>query len=209
MDHLSLLSHEVAGMSAAIHANDPNQPIDGCPGWTMRELTGHVTGIHRWVLQALENRGAGSYDETPDETDLAEGYDTAANAMLDRLTELPADAPAWTFNRDDQTAGFWRRRQLHELAVHRWDAAPYEISDEVATEGIDEILDFFLPRAITKGLTVLPVATLNLVTPGRTWTLGDTGPETVLEGTPHAVLLTLYQRGSTLPGVWGQTRLTP
>lgn len=195
-------------MATALRAADPARPIPACPGWTTVELAAHITGVHRWVLKALDNDGPPPFDETPDGGDLAATYSVAADAMLARLHALPKDTPVWTFNRNDGTAGFWHRRQLQEVAMHRWDAQPYAFSDEIAADGLDEVVEFFLPRQVGSGRLTLPPASLRLVAPDRSWVVGE-GPETVVEGTPGELLLQLWQRGEHLPGVWGQIRLTP
>lgn len=49
---------------------------------------------------------------------------TAAHAVVERTPDgrPEPDAPAWTFDPTDPTASFWRRRQVHETAMHLWDA---------------------------------------------------------------------------------------
>ncbi|MCU1596102.1 MAG: hypothetical protein JWO12_3494 [Frankiales bacterium] len=206
MDDLSLLEHEVEQMSTALGGADPAREVEGCPGWTIAELTAHLTAVHRWATAALETTTPPPYDEAPAD---AAAYTEAAQAMLARLRQLPADHPCWTFDKQNPTAGFWRRRQKLEVAVHRWDVAPYAISDEVAIDGIDEVLGFFLPRQVHLGRTTLPDGTLTLVSPSRTWTVGQGGDQSVLEGSPADLLLAVYQRGNRLPGAWGETPLTP
>ena len=110
MDHLALLEGEVVAMTAALRAADPWAPVQACPGWTVRELAGHVTGVHRWALAALNSDTPPSYDEKPVDGDLAEGYAAAGQDLLAALTALPPDHPCWTFDKANQTASFWRRR---------------------------------------------------------------------------------------------------
>ncbi len=69
--------------------------------------------------------------------------------------------PAWTFvpaGPNAGTAGFWTRRQAHELTVHRYDAqlaagttAP--VDADLAADGIDELLVVMLPFAASDRLT--------------------------------------------------------
>jgi uncharacterized protein (TIGR03083 family) len=207
VDHLAVLEGEVAAMTAALAAADPATPVEACPGWTVRELGGHITGVHRWVLAALDGDGPPPYDETP-QADPVAAYDAAAQSLVARLRELPTDHPCWTFDRSNPTASFWRRRQVHEVSVHLWDVAPYELTDAVAEDGIDEVLDFFLPRQVKAGRTTLPAGTLELRTPHRSWTVGE-GPATVVEGSASELLLALWGRGRRLPDPWAGAGLTP
>lgn len=168
MDHLALLEGEVVAMAAALRAADPARDVPSCPGWTVAALTAHLTAVHRWVLGALRDEGSPPYDETPATPD---DYAAAATELVTRLRELPEDAPCWTFNRDDRTAGFWRRRQLQEVSIHRWDVDQHEIDEAIAAAGVDEVVDFFLPRQLALGRTTVPEGSLTLVAPSKQWTL--------------------------------------
>ena len=208
MDHLALLTAEVAGMTEALRDADLSAPVAACPGWTVRELGAHVTGVHRWARAALSSDAPPPYDESLPQGDLAEAYAAAAGDLLEALRSTPADQSCWTFDRGNRTASFWRRRQLHEIAVHRWDVRAYELTDEVAQDGIDEVVDFMLPRQVAAGRTTLPDGSLVLTSPGRTWTVGEGEPD-VVEGSAGELLLRLWGRGDPLPGAWATTRLTP
>jgi uncharacterized protein (TIGR03083 family) len=193
VDHLALLEDEVAAMAAALRAADPARAVECCPGWAVQDLTNHISAVHRWVLGALLNEGSPPYDESVPST--ADDYAVAARAMVERLRELPSDAPCWTFNKDDQTAGFWRRRQLQEVSIHRWDVDQHGIAPVVAADGVSEVLDFFLPRMISRGKATLPAGTLTLDDGAQTWTLaaGD-GPTARVSGTTEDLNLALWGR---------------
>ena len=194
MDHLALLADEVVAMTAAVRAADPAAPVASCPGWTVADLTAHLTGVHRWVLAALRDEGTPPYEEPPSTPD---GYAEAAAEMVARLQQLPPDAPCWTFDRGNRTASFWRRRQLHEVSVHRWDLLQQEIAEEVAADGISEVRDFFLPRMLARG-TVVPAGRLVLEDGRRSWALVDgDGPRATV--TASAATLNLL--------VWGRRTL--
>lgn len=208
LDHLAALRGEVVAFTGALRGANLDAPVASCPGWTVRDLAGHLTGVHRWATLALDDAGPPAYDETPDDDPVA-AYASAAQSLLDRLAELPADAPAWTFDKTNRTAGFWRRRQLHEVWVHRWDLEQFEgFHVALAVDGIEEVVDFFLPRQIALGRTELPAGSLRLVTPQREWRVGD-GPETVVAGAAGELLLRLWGRGEPLPGPWTDVALTP
>ena len=50
MDHLALLEREVAAMADALRSADPARDVPSCPGWTVQQLTNHISAVHRWVL---------------------------------------------------------------------------------------------------------------------------------------------------------------
>jgi uncharacterized protein (TIGR03083 family) len=206
LDHLALLEVEVAAFAEALRTADLEAPVQACPGWTVRDVASHVTGIHEWVLLALDDNGPPSYDEAAHPDPVA-AYLDASGRMIARLRGMPADAPAWTFDRHDQTAGFWRRRQLHEVSMHRWDVEPFVVDPAVAEDGIDEVLDFFLPRQIAMGRKQLPEGTLRLISLEREWAFGDGRPVVTAHGTASDLLLGLWGRIPQDRQHWGQ--LTP
>jgi uncharacterized protein (TIGR03083 family) len=208
VDHLALLEDETTAMVGVLRDLDLAAPVRSCPGWTVADLVAHLTGIHRWVVGALDNAGPPPYDEEP-QPDPVGAYERHATAMVEKLRSLAPDAPAWTFDRHNQTAGFWRRRQLHEVAVHRWDVQPYPLDPAIASDGIDEVLDFFLPRQIGMGRTEVPEGTLRLISPERAWAFGDGRPLHTTQGTASDLILGLWGRVDLDLGAWGQAKLTP
>ena len=205
LDHLALLEDEVLAMTAAIKAADPDQDIAACPGWTTRDLVTHLVAVHRWATAAIGSDGPPEFTERT-LTDLAADYADASAHLLARLREVGADGAAWTFWRAERTAGFWRRRQLHEVAVHRWDLTGDELSDVVARDGIDEVVELLAPRQIALGRIPPLSGGLRMAAPDQTWCLG-TPPWTELSGRPAELLLRLWGRGRPLPPGW--TGLTP
>lgn len=182
-------------MTAAVRDADPTAAVASCPGWTAADLVAHLTAVHRWARAALDGTDAPPYDEQPA---TADDYAAAAGALVERLRALPADAPCWTFSSADRTAAFWRRRQLHEVTIHHWDLAQQQLRDEVAADGVSEVVDLFLPRMIKRGAAVLPPGQLVLTDGTRSWQVGNApGPEAVV--TADAPTLNLL--------VWGRRTL--
>jgi uncharacterized protein (TIGR03083 family) len=193
MNHLALLEAEVAATADAFRAADLSAPVAACPGWTVQDLCNHLAAVHRWVRLALNNDGAPPYDESVPTT--PDGYAQAAGEMVSRLKEMAPDALCWTFNKDNPTASFWHRRQLQEVSVHRWDAEQHAIDPEVAEDGIDEVVTFFLPRQLRLSRTELPAGMLLLDTGTHTWTLTDgEGPQAVVSADPATLNLLLWGR---------------
>lgn len=209
MDHLALLEGEVLAMAAAFGTTDPEQPVASCPDWRVRDLAAHLIGIHRWARAALDSDVPPPYGEPAVTGDLAQAYEVAASDLLEGLRQRSADAPAWTFDKGNRTAGFWRRRQLHEVGMHRWDLQPYRMDDAVAADGVDEVVSFFVPRLVGGGRTVLPEGTLHLAATERSWAIGTGTPGVHLSGSPEDLLLAVWGRGVPLPGPWAGVPLTP
>lgn len=205
MDRIALLAGEVAAFAAGLRSADLGAPVASCPGWVVRDLVAHLTGVHRWATAALASTDAPSYDEVAS-ADPASDYLVAGEELLAALRATDPGAPAWTFDKGNRTASFWQRRQLHEVAVHRFDLDGQVCSDEVALDGVDEVMTFFAPRQIALGRTELPGGALVVRSGDRTWALGS-GAAVVVEGSPSAVLLRLWGRGEPLPEGWAG--LTP
>jgi uncharacterized protein (TIGR03083 family) len=85
--------------------------------------------------------------------------------------------PAVTFSADDRTIAFWVRRMALEIAVHRYDAElahdkPTPIADDLATDGIDEMLRVMLagPWWESRVVTKHPLdASVAVEAGGRRW----------------------------------------
>lgn len=212
MDHLSLLEREVEATAAALAGSDPEAPVPACPGWTVRDVAQHVTTLHRWVRLALDSCEMPPFKEVaaePDAAAIAAAYADSGADMLARMRELPVDHSCWTFDKTNPTAGFWHRRQLHELSIHRFDITPYTLADDVASDGIDEALDFLLARMLHTGRATLPEGALQLVSDDRTWSIGEGEPVAVAQGSAADLLLSLWGRGDLLPAPWSTAKLMP
>ncbi len=192
-----------AGLRLAQDARQWDAPVSSCPGWTIRDLTEHLIGIHYWVLDAIHGKG-GTELEPPAATDdqLPAAFDTSAGLLLDALNQ-DSDTPCWTFAAE-QTLGFWQRRQPHEHLVHRWDlhvalGAPASLDAELAADGIDEVVTFFWPRQVAMGRAEAPTDQLALKTDrGQTWAIGSLentqAPVATLTGPAESLLLALWKR---------------
>ena len=137
-----------------------------------------------------------------DAAGLAAWYLLHASALIDVLAARPAEAPAWTLDRDDRTAGFWRRRQVHEVTMHLWDAehalgVARPIEPELAWDGVAEVVDILYPRQVHLGRTT-PLATavcLKATDLDDSIVMGDGDPVDVVA--PAEVLLrTLWHRST-------------
>ena len=131
-----------------------DEPVAACPGWSVSDLLAHLTAVHRWATQIVETRASERIRRDP--TTVPEGA-----ALLDHLAEGAArlqavlhaadlDDTVWTFT-GPRPARWWLRRQVHETAVHAWDATAAAGTAEavpaaVAVDGIDEHLEVFVPR---------------------------------------------------------------
>ncbi|AQA22439.1 mycothiol maleylpyruvate isomerase N-terminal domain protein [Rhodococcus sp. MTM3W5.2] len=125
--HLETLRTEglrLAAMPAA--ALDAHVPT--VPGWTLERVVRHTGRVHRWVRTTLaagpgaELHGAGQPESLPRGPDCLPAYRESLEQLLAEISAHDFDRGAPTFA-GPGTVGFWARRQAHEVAVHRVDAA--------------------------------------------------------------------------------------
>jgi uncharacterized protein (TIGR03083 family) len=123
--------------------------------------------------------------------------------MLVALEEADPETPCWAFG-PRQNLGFWERRMVIETGIHRWDAyqalgEESSLTDLVATSGLDEFGDMWLPH-LEK---VQPLEAVDAVG-GRSWVYGMGDPEVSIAGTVSDLYLRLVARPSPvdLPDDW-------
>jgi len=156
MDMLDELTEETARVQQLALDADLGAAIAACPGWTAYDLVAHLGAIHRWAARATRTPPDGLVPDLEEPhgltgSALAGWYATSAAELAEALS-VDADRPCWTLAAPG-TVRFWRRRQLHETVVHRWDletalGRSARIHAAVALDGIDEVLTAMLPRQV-------------------------------------------------------------
>jgi uncharacterized protein (TIGR03083 family) len=187
----------------------PTDRVVSCPEWTGLDLLAHVCGFVRFVRDLLDGTATRA---TPapvvDGDEALQAYDADVALLLATLSATPADAPAPNWSVAPDTAAFWMRRAVHELAVHRWDAEtiadgrPASIAVDVATDGIAEFFDVFVATGLAAGMVPPTQATLalELTDTGERieYHLPEPGPVTTMRGPASDLLLALWRRRDPL-----------
>ncbi|MEO6472799.1 MAG: maleylpyruvate isomerase family mycothiol-dependent enzyme [Aeromicrobium sp.] len=159
MEHLPNLGHFMALMADRIGRAEGDEVVPACPGWTMNDLTIHIGTVHRWASSILLSGQRLSEPNVVATEPLIEWYAGTATALLAAIQAVDPAEPTPNFSLLNETSAFWPRRQMHETAIHSVDAAQalgdaedaYGIADEVAEDGIDEVLSIFFPRMTARG----------------------------------------------------------
>ena len=136
--------------------------VPSCPGWHVAALVAHQGMVHRWAAANVsgdsDHRTEDSLAAAAAAPDLLAWFDEGVHALIKILIEAPDDLEAMVFLRNAPPPRlFWARRQAHETTIHAVDAQaaasrglprPDEamINDDLAADGIDELLRGFLPR---------------------------------------------------------------
>jgi uncharacterized protein (TIGR03083 family) len=184
VDLIAALRRAGEALANAAARTDLDAPIPPCPGWRLRDLLAHISGVHRWATAHVAERRARPMDQAEEDALFASAPDDAAlldwfregHATLVRALETaPPDLACWSFLPAPSPLAFWARRQAHETAIHRVDAqsagGPIEaFSPDFAADGLDELLYGFASRPRGK-LRADPPRALHLSAPdaARTW----------------------------------------
>ncbi len=153
-DYQVRLQQAADSMVAATQAGPLDAIVPACPGWTLRDLVVHVGEVHQWARANITDLERAPRHTTvppsPDE-DLATWYRRCFDDLAEVLESTDPAAPAWTVQPSNRTAGFWSRRQCHELAMHVVDARQAQnavtyYEPALAVDGLSEIFDVWLYR---------------------------------------------------------------
>jgi uncharacterized protein (TIGR03083 family) len=185
------LHDQTAGFAKAVAGAAPDTPVPTCPDWPLRVLVGHIGQAHRWSAGIVRTGPApvpDPFDADPGDPGDWAGWLHEGAAELADAVAAAGDRPVWTFF-GSQTATFWLRRMLHDLTLHRADAAfatgaAFEVAPDLAADALDEWLDM-LSHPIS---ATLKPAFAELRGTGQTLQLRpDDGPGWLITRTPEGV----------------------
>lgn len=182
--YLAALSGDGEALAVAADS-DLDAAVTACPGWSVARLVGHTGRLHRWAAEmvranATDRLNRRDMAEAPDGPDLVPWFREGVSGLVDGLRTAGPDAPVWAFAGPHRSS-FWYRRMAQETSIHRWDGEravglPSSIASDLAADGIDELLDVFVPQA-RPGARDSPPGRIHLVATGvdRQWdlALGD------------------------------------
>ncbi|OBH81155.1 maleylpyruvate isomerase family mycothiol-dependent enzyme [Mycobacterium sp. E2989] len=153
MDYAGVFLDENRAFSELFRDVDRSTPVPTCPGWSLDQLLRHVGRGDRWAAQIVRDRLEEFLDPRsveggkppPDPADAISWLHGGAQRLVDAVELTGVETPVWTFL-GPRPANWWVRRRLHEVAVHRADAAiatgaEFTLAAEVAADGITEWLE--------------------------------------------------------------------
>ncbi|OBG65884.1 maleylpyruvate isomerase family mycothiol-dependent enzyme [Mycobacterium sp. E3339] len=153
MDYAGVFLDENRAFSELFRDVDRSKPVPTCPGWSLDQLLRHVGRGDRWAAQIVRDRLEEFLDPRsveggkppPDPADAISWLHGGAQRLVDAVELTGVETPVWTFL-GPRPANWWVRRRLHEVAVHRADAAiatgaEFTLAAEVAADGITEWLE--------------------------------------------------------------------
>jgi uncharacterized protein (TIGR03083 family) len=163
-EHVAAVRGEGEQILAAAGQGGLDVPVPTCGDWTMRDLLVHVGSVYHRAGTVVGERATApvAWQQPADDIEDPVGHlSDALDELIHALSDADADTPVWNWSGDDQVAGFWARRMAHESAVHRYDAqrahgVAQPIDDDLAYDGMDELVDVILPRIVTRDELTLP-----------------------------------------------------
>ena len=156
LDPLASILDDARATAAILATAGADAPVPATPEWDLGRLVKHMGMVLAWQTANVERRPE---QVVPRSIDLGLPEDRADYgpwlvALAERSAAVLRDAAdtdeCWTWT-DDHTVGFWKRRLMHELAVHRRDAesvtgAMSAFEAEAAVDAIDELLTVLVHR---------------------------------------------------------------
>jgi uncharacterized protein (TIGR03083 family) len=150
--------------------------VPSCPEWDVAALVRHVGEVYLHKVECMREGGMRETDWPPaglaDEEPVAL-LDRAYSALVSEFTTRKPTDPGGTWYEPDPTVGFWIRRMAQESVIHRIDAelgagaAVAAVPDDLAVDGVDELLKVFVVYAFSKWPEDFTEALKN--SPGRTF----------------------------------------
>ena len=221
MDFRATLLEQTRAFGDLIRSADPATPVPTCGDWNLKQLFRHVGRGNRWAAQIVSERRLQPLDprdvrdgRPPEDADAAiEWLNRGAQLMIDAVERVGTER-VWTFV-GPRPAGWWIRRRVHEVAVHRIDAAlavgaPTDLPAELAADSLSEwielaTVDKSRAPAIDRGQTIHLHATDEELGPTGEWTIvhDDDGlwwshshgkGDVALRGPVNALLLATVRR---------------
>lgn len=188
MDFRAALLEQTRAFGDVIRSGDPDTPVPTCGGWTLQQLFRHVGRGNRWCAQIISERRNQPLDprevrdgKPPDDMDAAiDWLDRGAQLVIDAVDHVGADVRVWTFI-GPRPAGWWIRRRVHEVTIHRADAAlalglPVELPPDLAADALSEWIELATvdkrhAPGLDRGQSIHLHATEDKLGPTGEWTI--------------------------------------
>jgi uncharacterized protein (TIGR03083 family) len=189
-DLLRLIEERSSAFRAAVAAAPSlDVQVPTCPDWTLFDLAQHLgQGRRSWAATIAAGPDATAKSApvgapaVPSEREALVAWLAASTQeLLDALRDSGPDRGCWTWwggSQSPQTCGAVARHQLHEIAVHTYDAqltvgAAQPLPEEVALDGVEEFQ--FTCCATTVAWPHEPAVVEYHASEGRSWRLRLSG----------------------------------
>ena len=232
-EYLEALREALDSFVAEARKAGLDAPVPTAPEWDVRSLVAHQGMVHRWATDhVLGTHGDASAYKTEglESDDPVMWLRQGGLRLIAALKEAPEDLDAPVFLHDaPQPRMFWARRQCHETTIHSIDALAAAlgrtptaeetwVTQQVALDGIDELLTGFMTRAKSRLRSETPMTfSVRPSDVRRSWRVAVSSEppvverggghhrrrlgrnsDVVLEGTAEQLYLALWNRGEEI-----------
>lgn len=199
--YLQCLAADYGDLRDAVASVEITATVPSCPGWTVADLVVHVAQVYLHKAAIMRTGEEPQPWPPPGLAQFAQSGAPALPLLGRAYGELRAqfrahepgeEVPTW-FG-PDQTVGFWIRRMAQETVIHRIDAElavgepVVPIPDDLAGDGIDELLRIFL--AYDEETWAEEAAPVLAKSPGRRVAVRVPGAEWMIETSPTSLAVT-------------------
>ena len=209
------LRRDAPALLTAASVADRGARIESCPEWTPADLVWHVANVHAFFASSIRDRwddpAVYVRPERPVHDEAVFDFGAAAAAELLAVLDTADPTMLIRTRTGERTVSWVSRRMVHETAVHRFDAEraaghEHRVEAELASDGVDEYLEFVLPRTVAKGLRLDGSVHLHCTDVSGEWIIepGDDGSHEVrrehtkgaaaIRGPAHELLMVLWRR---------------
>jgi uncharacterized protein (TIGR03083 family) len=221
-EHIAAIAANAEQLGAAAASAGLDAAVTTCPGWAVRDVVGHLGGVHRWAASFVEDArteppgGDDGLEQPPGDDELLDWFRAGHTHLVKVLDAADDTLECWTFLPAPFPRAFWARRQAHETTIHHADVAGADgkqvgVDAAFAVDGIDELLLGFFARrrgklladpGITLGVRVTDSGesdawTIRIGPQDREVDRGSGHGDLVVSGTAADVYLFLWNRAGT------------
>jgi uncharacterized protein (TIGR03083 family) len=154
LDHVTVLRSERDRIAGLLPDADMTRRVPACPDWTLADLAWHlIAGSTFWVRsieEGLDDPGTVIDHGAPRADELAARFEETSARLVDVLASRPPETPCWSWHPAGGTIGWVRRRQAHEMLIHRVDveqslgSETQPVAGDVAADGAAEMIAVML-----------------------------------------------------------------
>ncbi len=151
-EHLDAIRIE-SGRFAKAARGPLDTRVPSCPEWSLGDLVWHLGGVQRFWAEVVRTQtmDRGTVEPPADVRDdeLLAWFEGVSEELMHALETTDPAVRVWSWAGGQQDVAWVRRRQAHEVAVHRWDAQnavgrAKAIAPELAADGIEEYFTWML-----------------------------------------------------------------
>src|SRR3954462_1137017 len=155
-EHIAAIAEHAEQLGATATATGLDVPVPTCPGWAVRDVIGHLGGVHRWAAAHVEEArteppARSDLEQPPGDDELLEWFRDGHARLVNVLEAADDSLECWTFLPAPFPRAFWTRRQAHETTFHHPEVASaagtaVSVEPAFAVDGLDELLMGFFAR---------------------------------------------------------------